>query len=97
MEVAVLAIAGLVFKWHRAGICGSRRDYRGDRDPEFDGCARMAANEGAAIRSLRNISSAEATYQSMLGHYGTLDELASKGLSRSDVGEWHEEWLQVFS
>jgi type IV pilus assembly protein PilA len=42
--------------------------------------ARMAANEGSAIRSLRTISSAEATYQSLLGHYGTLDELATKGL-----------------
>ena len=48
--------------------------------------ARMAANEGAAIRSLRNISSAEATYLSMIGHYGTLDELASKGLVDTMLG-----------
>jgi hypothetical protein len=42
--------------------------------------SRMAANEFYAIHSLRNISSAEATFQSTVGHYGTLDELAAKNL-----------------
>ena len=42
--------------------------------------ARVAANEGSAISSLRTISSAEATYQSMHGHYGSLEELAAQDL-----------------
>jgi type IV pilus assembly protein PilA len=42
--------------------------------------ARMAANEGSAISSMRRISSAEATYQSMFQRYGTLDELAAREL-----------------
>ena len=42
--------------------------------------ARVAANEGAAIYSMRKISAAEATYQSMFQRYGTLDELAAQDL-----------------
>lgn len=42
--------------------------------------ARRAANEGSAIHSLRQISSAEAMYQSNFGKYGTLSELAAQNL-----------------
>jgi type II secretory pathway pseudopilin PulG len=42
--------------------------------------ARRAANEGMAIRSLRQISSAEAMYQSNFGKYATLEELAEQNL-----------------
>src|SRR5687767_8037039 len=37
--------------------------------------SRRAANEGATIQALRTIHSAQATYQSLQGSYGTLDEL----------------------
>jgi type IV pilus assembly protein PilA len=42
--------------------------------------ARRAANEGSAIFSLRQISSAEATYQNNFGKYATLNELAAQNL-----------------
>lgn len=42
--------------------------------------SRRAANEGSAIRSLRLIAEAEFEYQSYFGKYGTLEELAAKGL-----------------
>ena len=42
--------------------------------------ARMAANEGAAIYSLRTISAAEMTYQSQFQRYGTLEELGAANL-----------------
>jgi type II secretory pathway pseudopilin PulG len=42
--------------------------------------ARMAANEGSAIHSLRVISAAEATYQAQFQRYGTLEELAAASL-----------------
>jgi len=42
--------------------------------------ARRAANEGSAIYSLRQISSAEATYYSSFEKYGTLEELSAQSL-----------------
>lgn len=44
--------------------------------------SRMAANEGAAVRSLNTIASAEMVYQSTAGQgrYGTLQELQESGL-----------------
>lgn len=42
--------------------------------------ARMAANEGSAIYSLRTISAAQMTYQSQYQKYGTLEELAAVNL-----------------
>jgi hypothetical protein len=42
--------------------------------------ARMAANEGSAIHSLRTISSAEQTYQSSFQKYATLEELGASQL-----------------
>jgi hypothetical protein len=42
--------------------------------------ARMAANEGSAIYSLRTISAAELTYQSQFEKFGTLEELAAARL-----------------
>jgi type II secretory pathway pseudopilin PulG len=42
--------------------------------------ARVAANEGSAINSLRKISAAEATYQAQFERYGTLEELATAAL-----------------
>jgi type II secretory pathway pseudopilin PulG len=42
--------------------------------------ARMAANEGSAIYSLRTISSAEMTYQSQFQKFATLEELAAANL-----------------
>ncbi len=42
--------------------------------------ARAAANESAAIGSLRVIASAEATYQAEHDAFGTLSDLASAGL-----------------
>lgn len=42
--------------------------------------ARRAANEGSAIYSLRQISAAQAVYQSNFGKYGTLHELAAQNL-----------------
>jgi type IV pilus assembly protein PilA len=42
--------------------------------------ARVAANEGSAIYTLRMVSSAESTYQSVYQRYGTLEELASEQL-----------------
>ena len=44
--------------------------------------SRRAANEGAAMSSLRTLASAEATYQATTGDgkYGTLDELAAANL-----------------
>src|SRR5439155_10479198 len=47
--------------------------------------ARMAANEGSAISSLRSISVAEATYQSRHVKYGTLQELAMERLINPDL------------
>ena len=42
--------------------------------------SRMAANEGSAIYSLRQISAAEQTYHSNFAKYGTLEELAAQHL-----------------
>lgn len=42
--------------------------------------SRMAANEGSALKTLRVVSSAESTYQSVFQKFGTLEELASEGL-----------------
>lgn len=42
--------------------------------------ARRAANEGSAISSLRRIATAEATYESIYQHYGTLEELEAERL-----------------
>ena len=42
--------------------------------------ARRAANEGAAIHSLRLISEAQAMYRNNFGKYATLDELAAQRL-----------------
>jgi len=47
--------------------------------------SRMAANEGSAISSMRTISSAEATYQGLFQHFGTLDELAERQLISSSL------------
>jgi type II secretory pathway pseudopilin PulG len=49
--------------------------------------ARMAANEGAVIRSLRVLHGAEQTYQATTGqgNYGTLSELQSDSLISSDM------------
>ena len=48
--------------------------------------ARMAANEGSALQSLRTISSAEMAYQSQFQRYGTLQELASLNLIDQKLG-----------
>lgn len=42
--------------------------------------SRMAANEGSALKTLREVSSAESTYQSVFQKFGTLEELVSEGL-----------------
>ena len=42
--------------------------------------SRRAANEYSAVRSLHEISLAQATYQSNFGKYGTLEELAAQNL-----------------
>lgn len=42
--------------------------------------SRRAANEGSAIHALRQISSAEYTYASLHGSYGTLEELGTSEL-----------------
>jgi hypothetical protein len=42
--------------------------------------ARMAANEGSAVSSLRTLANAEATYQSVNGRYASLEELGAKNL-----------------
>lgn len=42
--------------------------------------SRIAANEGAAIYSMRQIASAESIYRSQFLKYGTLDELAAQNL-----------------
>jgi type II secretory pathway pseudopilin PulG len=49
--------------------------------------ARRAANEGSAIKVLRTLHSAEATYQatSGAGKYGTLQQLAAEGLIDSKL------------
>lgn len=47
--------------------------------------SRRAANEGSAIYSLRQISSAQAFYQSNFGKFGTLDELAGQNLIDSKL------------
>jgi type II secretory pathway pseudopilin PulG len=44
-----------------------------------------AANEGSAIAALRTIANAEATYQSMHGNYGDLDQLAAEHLIDSAI------------
>jgi type IV pilus assembly protein PilA len=48
--------------------------------------ARMAANEGSALQSLRTISSAEMAYQSQFERYGTLQELATLNLIDQKLG-----------
>ena len=45
-----------------------------------------AANEGSAIHSLRQIASAQATYQSTTNKYATLEELAVQGLIDPKLG-----------
>jgi len=47
--------------------------------------SRRAANEGAAIVSLRKFHSAEATHYAMQRKYGTLTDLMQKGLINSDL------------
>jgi hypothetical protein len=42
--------------------------------------ARMAANEGAALSSLRTVANAEATFQSEHGRYASLEELGDANL-----------------
>jgi type IV pilus assembly protein PilA len=48
--------------------------------------ARMAANEGAAVYSLRTISAAELTYQGQFQRFGTLEELAGANLIDPKLG-----------
>jgi len=48
--------------------------------------ARMAANEGSAVSTMRTLHSAEATYQSLYGRYGSLDELAARNLVDYQTG-----------
>ena len=48
--------------------------------------ARMAANEGSAIHSLRMISSAQMAYHSNFQKYGTLQELAASNLVDVKLG-----------
>lgn len=48
--------------------------------------ARMAANEGSAIHSLRQISSAQALYYRSFDKYGTLEELAAQNLIDPKLG-----------
>lgn len=48
--------------------------------------ARMAANEGSAIYSLRTISAAELTYQAQFQRFGTLEELAAANLIDPKLG-----------
>lgn len=45
-----------------------------------------AANEGSAQHSLRTISQAQVTHQSIALKYGTLQELATSGLIDADLG-----------
>ena len=47
--------------------------------------SRRAANEGSAIYSLRQISSAQAMYQSNFGKFATLNELAAQNLIDSKL------------
>jgi hypothetical protein len=47
--------------------------------------ARLAANEGLAIRSMQTISSAEGMYYTAFAKYGTLDELGAQGLIDSQI------------
>jgi hypothetical protein len=47
--------------------------------------ARMAANEGSAMYSLRQILAAEAAYQNRNGKFGTLAELERENLIASDL------------
>jgi type II secretory pathway pseudopilin PulG len=48
--------------------------------------ARMAANEGAAIYSLRTLSAAELTYQAQFQRFATLEELAEASLIDPKLG-----------
>lgn len=50
--------------------------------------SRRAANEGAAMSTLRTINSAETTYQATYGagQFGTLEQLIEKGLLKPEVG-----------
>jgi type II secretory pathway pseudopilin PulG len=47
--------------------------------------SRRAANEGSAIYSLRQISSAQAMYQTTFGKFGTLSDLAAQNLIDSKL------------
>jgi len=49
--------------------------------------ARRAANEGVAIRSIRTISSAEATYQSLHGTFADMDQLGSSQLINAELAK----------
>ena len=42
--------------------------------------SRQAANESTAVANMRNLNSAQVSYSSSAGIYGTLDELVSAGL-----------------
>jgi type II secretory pathway pseudopilin PulG len=48
--------------------------------------SRMAANEGSAIYSLRQISNAQSMYYQNFEKYGTLEELATQGLIDPRLG-----------
>jgi len=42
--------------------------------------SRQAANESSAVANLRNLNSAQVTYSSTAGFYGTLNQLIAEGL-----------------
>ena len=42
--------------------------------------SRQAANESSAVANLRNLNSAQVTYSSTAGYYGTLNQLVAEGL-----------------
>ena len=48
--------------------------------------ARMAANEGSSLYSLRMISEAETRYYAQFQKYATLEELASEGMVETSLG-----------
>jgi type IV pilus assembly protein PilA len=49
--------------------------------------SRLAANEASALQTLRMVSSAESTYQSVFQKFGTLEELVSEGLIDPSLGD----------
>lgn len=74
-----LAIAGLVLSISSLAIGVPIGLIAAIAIPNFM-AARVAANEGSAIYSLRMISSAEMTYEQQYRKYATLEELAEAGL-----------------